>query len=658
MIIEQDRKRVVQSHDFDEVNCTIDAEDMRYVASLLRNNYSNTSLAVIREITANGVDANKEADATRKVEVKLPTAMNPTFCVRDYGSGLSQGDVFGLYSKYGKSTKRNSNSYIGAFGIGKFAPLSYGDNFSVVSYHGGERKTYNVYVTETDDTKISLMEAVPSSEPTGLEVQVAIADTDVQKFRRECLHFFEHFDENRMPILKALGDDKVNPLTKNLEGSTWFLAETDSSAGYNYNSHNQSHAIMGGVAYPINAGNINFDDVEENANNNLYNLLSHDGLYINFNLGDLKLHHSRESLEYNKTTQKILRDKAIEIITELKEIAKEKLAGSDDFWQAKVNYARIINSLPYAIRNLLGSHFTWKGHKVDGFTFNQVWDEDKSGYYRSDPDMFINWYIRVEDSDITDGFKIQNKKESTIYCKDNTLVAINDCDNSSQLALRIRTLFKENPDATDIYVARFTTDSIKKKFYEDQKFELVDKNFVYSLRNVEKAKVKINRTSTGGSGNTRKAVKLFEFDSGHVGHSNSMSWKDVKTTPSGDILYVPLFNYKIVEKDSTGSSSVNEEKITLRQLKNILESLEEQKVKIPTIYGIRRKDCKNLDDNYKCSFEWINSKAKKLLDNDEVYKNELRLLAFKDIRHSDSFSSLCHTLSSSFISYSRGQVQF
>ena len=125
MIIQGNQKRVVQSHDFDEVNCTIDAEDMRYVASLLRNNYSNTSLAVIREITANAVDANKEANSTRKVEVKLPTTMNPTFSVRDYGSGLSQGDVFGLYSKYGKSTKRQSNNYIGAFGIGKFAPLSY-----------------------------------------------------------------------------------------------------------------------------------------------------------------------------------------------------------------------------------------------------------------------------------------------------------------------------------------------------------------------------------------------------------------------------------------------------------------------------------------------------------------------------------------------------
>ena len=169
MIITQEKtKRVVSSHDFDSVNCTIDAEDMRYVASLLRNNYSNPPLAVVREISANALDANKEANATRKVEITLPSKFNPNFCVRDFGSGLSKEDIFGLYSKYGKSTKRNSNSYIGAFGIGKFAPLSYGNNFTCVSFHNGTKTSYNVFVNEDDDTKIVVIqEPHPSNDPSG-----------------------------------------------------------------------------------------------------------------------------------------------------------------------------------------------------------------------------------------------------------------------------------------------------------------------------------------------------------------------------------------------------------------------------------------------------------------------------------------------------------
>ena len=82
MIITQEKsKEVINSHNFDQVRCTIDAEDMRYVASLLRNNYSNTRLAVIREISANALDANAEAGVSRSIEIKMPTSLNPTFAV-------------------------------------------------------------------------------------------------------------------------------------------------------------------------------------------------------------------------------------------------------------------------------------------------------------------------------------------------------------------------------------------------------------------------------------------------------------------------------------------------------------------------------------------------------------------------------------------------
>ena len=209
MIITQEDRKVVASHDFDSVNCTIDAEDMRYVASLLRNNYSNTQLAVVREITANALDANAEANAERAIEVKLPTSMTPTFAVRDFGGGLSQEDVFGLYSKYGKSTKRESNNYIGAFGIGKFAPLSYGDNFTCVSYHGGKKTSYNIFVNEDDDTKISKLHEEPSNEPTGLSVEVAVADNDVNSFNDIAKEFFVFFPANEMPKFIGAEEDFI-----------------------------------------------------------------------------------------------------------------------------------------------------------------------------------------------------------------------------------------------------------------------------------------------------------------------------------------------------------------------------------------------------------------------------------------------------------------
>ena len=199
MKIETDPNQVVlQSQDFEQVTCTIDAEDMRFVAGLLRNNYSNTILAVIREISANALDANKEYEEkhgkkARQVEINLPSRMSPILSVRDFGEGLSKEDMFGLYSKYGKSTKRNSNSMIGGFGIGKFAPLSYGDNFTVVSYHGGEKASFNVFVDENDDTKVLEMLREPSDEPTGLRVEVTASDNEVETFIQTAQEFFKIF---------------------------------------------------------------------------------------------------------------------------------------------------------------------------------------------------------------------------------------------------------------------------------------------------------------------------------------------------------------------------------------------------------------------------------------------------------------------------------
>ena len=214
MIITQEKTKITSSHNFDSVNCTIDAEDMRYVASLLRNNYSNTRLAVVREISANGIDANKEANSTRQIEIKVPTSMSSTFAVRDFGGGLSEEDVFGLYSKYGKSTKRESNNYIGAFGIGKFAPLSYGENFTCVSFHGGEKKSYNVFVNDDDDTKISLLHTEPSNEPTGLLIEVAVAENDIKEFREVVQSFFKFFPQEDMPKFLGVEEDFIPEVNK------------------------------------------------------------------------------------------------------------------------------------------------------------------------------------------------------------------------------------------------------------------------------------------------------------------------------------------------------------------------------------------------------------------------------------------------------------
>lgn len=582
MIIAQDKaKRIVQSHDFDEVKCTIDAEDMRYVASLLRNNYSKPILAVIREITANALDANLEAGTKKRAIVKVPSSFNPVFSVRDFGGGLSQEDVFGLYSKYGKSTKRDSNNYIGAFGIGKFAPLSYGNNFTCVSYHGGKKTSYDIFVNDDDDTKIVKLHEEPSSEPTGLCIEVAVADSDIDKFKEEVKSFFKVFPKNELPQFKGIEDNFFPTYENALEGDGWFFTnQKDSNRYYGYSSRHQSYAIMGRVAYPLDASAINFSNDDDGSA--LRDLVQAEGFYVHFSIGELKLHHSRESLEYNKSTQKKIIDRLRVVKSEIEEMAKERLEGAEDLWDAKCKYAQVLNAIPYSLQKVFANSFSWQGTRIDSTAFNRP--------YGLNEELVIREYRKREDRDATDGYKIQTNASSRILCHKEALLVIQDAPQYG-LSLRARTLFNQNPNAEVIYSVDAKTQNAKDQL-DDWNFDLILPKNKISFVGIEKAKLK---QGTRASGESRACVPLFEFSPSRS-YRQADYWLNVdKKLDELDFsdnkkkVYVAITAYKLT----------NHEDVSLEQLEKKFDAVKKFNKDL-VIYGIRNKDVKKLDDS-----EWI-----------------------------------------------------
>jgi len=548
IITENKSKQVVRSHDFEEVNCTIDAEDMRYVASLLRNNYSNTRLAVVREISANALDANLEAGATRPIEVKLPTSMNPTFSVRDFGGGLSQDEVFNLYSKYGKSTKRESNNYIGAFGIGKFAPLSYGDSFTCVSYRDGLKVSYSVFVDELDDTKIVKLHDEPSNEPSGLCIEVAVADEDRDEFSEVVQKFFQFFSDDEMPKFLGVEEDFIPKREKILESKdeSWFVLE---EGRRDYYSRNESHVIMGRVAYPLDRDAIkveNFVDSSDPAKKNiLENLLSMEGFYLRVPLGSVKLHHSRESLEYNKATQKKIVESLLVAVKEIQEIAKEKLADSSDLWEAKRNHAKIVNAMPYGLRNIFDNAFEWQGIKITSADFHRD--------YQLQDDLIITHSWREEDADARNGFKVRSQKANRAICQDNYLFLIQDLESSHGNNLRVRTLLNEDESLQGVYILHPKTKVAEDTLYNSWELDRVDKSHRRYTSNVEKEKpIRSGVRKTNGS---KANIPLFSMkSSGHhyriadhwesVEGDFNMDVSEVEGSVNGKFLYVSIKNFK------------------------------------------------------------------------------------------------------------------
>ena len=610
MIITKEKsKEVVQSHDFESVNCTIDAEDMRYVASLLRNNYSNTRLAVVREITANALDANAEANASRSIEVKLPTNMNPTFAVRDFGGGLSQEDVFGLYSKYGKSTKRESNNYIGAFGIGKFAPLSYGENFTCVSYHGGVKKTYNVFVNDDDDTKIAMIgEAEPTNEPTGLSIEVAVSDSDVSEFKEIVQKFFEFFSDEEMPKFIGVEDDFIAKRERILESDNddWFFVKENDSSKYGYrHSSNRSHVLMGRVKYPVDTDAINLTNFvqDEQLREICRNLLQQDNFYLRVPLGAVKLHHSRESLEYNKSTQKTIAKYLVVASKGVQEIAKRKLADSTDLFDAKANYAKVVNAMPYNMRNIFENSFEWNGIKINSFYFHRKHDYNDS--------LIITQTDKTLDSDARDGYKVQSCKVNRVHCDKGSLFAIQDIESAHGNNLRARTLFDKDDTLSTIYFIHPITEGAEEYIKDEWHFDQVDASHIVHTSEVEKQKP-IKRGIRQANGNSRANIPLFvlKTDKGYASRladywnnfeeqiNDVDDVSEIDGSVNGKLVYIPIKNYNV-----SGDDYDIELDALYRKMGQIrIQAEPNTEKKNVMLFGVRVGDVKKLDNDLWISY--------------------------------------------------------
>ena len=80
------------------------------------------------------------------------------------------------------------------------------------------------------------------------------------------------------------------------------------------------------------------------------------------------MHHSRESLEYNKNTQKEIVSTLQKVQSEIGEIAKEKLGNAEDLWDAMSKYAQVINALPHGLRTIFQNSFEWEGMKINSMS--------------------------------------------------------------------------------------------------------------------------------------------------------------------------------------------------------------------------------------------------------------------------------------------------
>ena len=326
--------------------------------------YSDKVQAVIRELSTNAFDAHTAAGNRNPFKITLPCQANPSFTVRDYGTGLSQADMEELYTTYGASNKNDSNDFVGCLGLGSKSPFAYTKSFSTVSYHNGKKLSYIAAMDENGVPSLNLISIKDTTEPNGLEISFAVKQTDFHEFTSKAKRVFHYFR------LKPIVDGGVCPLINNgsyshtnivIEGNGWKIGRVSNDhTKYpsSYNSPNSGVvAIMGNIAYPVDSSKIVGEDRPDQPNHiqawnrafgkadidnwkNLVKEILNAGLYleIQFGIGELDMEVSREGLQYTKQVIKSLRDRTQDIYLQLKQDMSDKLKGASSLIEAYTTY--------------------------------------------------------------------------------------------------------------------------------------------------------------------------------------------------------------------------------------------------------------------------------------------------------------------------------
>lgn len=116
---------------FESKDLGIVADDMVF-SMMMDGIYTDKIGSVIREISTNARDSHIAAGNTAPFEINITSVAEHSFevSIKDYGLGLSTEEVENYLCKLNASSKRDSNDFVGCFGIGSKSVLAVTNNYN------------------------------------------------------------------------------------------------------------------------------------------------------------------------------------------------------------------------------------------------------------------------------------------------------------------------------------------------------------------------------------------------------------------------------------------------------------------------------------------------------------------------------------------------
>lgn len=310
MIINQTENNVISISNDKHMKFGIDEGNFSLVYKSFLN-YSNPIGSIVREITSNCFDSHIEAGIDKPVRIVWRdedrlSGVPASISFIDEGIGMSEERVENVYCKFFTSTKRDTNSQIGGFGIGAKTPLSYVDMFSVITVSDGIEYHYSVH-KGSSSPEMTLLSKIKTDKLNGTEIRINVKFSDKPLFFSEIEKQLKYFDNVQVENFGMLGQEK-----KIYHGKNFVFSDVNKQYRYD-----EMDLCIGKVRYPL----------DKSAFNNL-SYLQKQALSmpvgLKFEIGDISVTWNRESVEYTEETKNKILSKLDNVIVEITGIFEEQ----------------------------------------------------------------------------------------------------------------------------------------------------------------------------------------------------------------------------------------------------------------------------------------------------------------------------------------------
>lgn len=243
--------------------------------------YKDKYGAVVRELSANAIDAHVSAGCPEKAfDINVPNHESK-FSIRDYGNGLTKDEIVQYFGRLLESSKENDNNAVGAYGIGCKSPFSIVDEFMVVSIKDNIKTTVTFVREDKGIPIFAVTGQEKTNEPSGTKIIIDDRNTD----------------DWIKAIQTQLAAFKIKPNT-NID-ITYPVIHYMGDLGYVENKHILKHSTyidMGQVLYPLDKDD--FPDVNFVDTNRV--------IIYKCNIGDIEVPPDRERIELKAKTKKAI----------------------------------------------------------------------------------------------------------------------------------------------------------------------------------------------------------------------------------------------------------------------------------------------------------------------------------------------------------------